>query len=154
MNKFCNETGVGLIPVSWSRRGGSRYGRSFKNRVYADQLQWGPLARGHLARPPSAFGETKRSAQEKKVGGRNTGVSLDIDAKIIGRVQEIAEKRGWKMSTVTLAWINKRVTSPIIGFSTTERMDEAIEASGKVLDEEETNYLEELYEPKTINGHQ
>jgi aryl-alcohol dehydrogenase-like predicted oxidoreductase len=57
------------------------------------------------------------------------------------------------MSQVALAWINKRIASPIIGFSSVERMDEAIEARGKVLTEEEEKYLEELYQPKAIVGH-
>ena len=57
------------------------------------------------------------------------------------------------MSQVALAWINKRVASPIIGFSSEARMDEAIEARGKVLTDEEEKYLEELYEPKKILGH-
>lgn len=57
------------------------------------------------------------------------------------------------MSHVALAWINKRVASPIIGFSSVERIDEAIEAKGKVLTEEEEKYLEELYEPKQVIGH-
>jgi aryl-alcohol dehydrogenase-like predicted oxidoreductase len=57
------------------------------------------------------------------------------------------------MSHVALAWINKRVSSPIIGFSSVKRMEEAIEAGGKVLTEEEEKYLEELYEPKRISGH-
>lgn len=57
------------------------------------------------------------------------------------------------MSHVALAWINKRVTSPIIGFSKLERLEEAIAARGKVLTEKEEKYLEELYQPKPINGH-
>jgi aryl-alcohol dehydrogenase-like predicted oxidoreductase len=57
------------------------------------------------------------------------------------------------MSQVALAWINKRITSPIIGFSSVERMDEALEVRGKTLTEEEEKYLEELYLPKTIVGH-
>lgn len=57
------------------------------------------------------------------------------------------------MSQVALAWINKRVSSPIIGFSSVERMDEALHARGKLLIEEEENYLEELYRPKKIMGH-
>ncbi len=57
------------------------------------------------------------------------------------------------MSQVALAWINKRVSSPIIGFSSIERMDEALEARGKTLAEEEEKYLEELYVPKAISGH-
>jgi len=57
------------------------------------------------------------------------------------------------MSHVALAWINKRVSSPIIGFSSVERMDEALEARGKVLSEEEEKYLEELYVDRKIQGH-
>jgi aryl-alcohol dehydrogenase-like predicted oxidoreductase len=57
------------------------------------------------------------------------------------------------MSHVALAWINKRVASPIIGFSSVERMDEALEARGKVLSEDEEKYLEELYESRKIVGH-
>lgn len=68
-------------------------------------------------------------------------------------MQELAEKKDWKMSHVALAWINKRISSPIIGFSSIERMDEAIGARGKTLTEEEEKYLEELYKPKPIVGH-
>jgi aryl-alcohol dehydrogenase-like predicted oxidoreductase len=77
----------------------------------------------------------------------------EIDVKTIGRVQEIAEKKGWKMAHVALAWINKRVSSPIIGFSSVERMDEALGANDKSLTEEEEKYLEELYQPRNIVGH-
>lgn len=69
------------------------------------------------------------------------------------RVEELAKKHDWKMATVALAWINNRVTSPIIGFSTAERMDEALEARGKKLTVEEEKYLEELYQPRSIQGH-
>lgn len=69
-------------------------------------------------------------------------------------MQELAEKHGWKMSHVALAWINKRIASPIIGFGSVERMDEALDVKGKTLTEEEEEYLEELYEPKAIQGHQ
>ncbi|KAE9377033.1 Aldo/keto reductase-like protein [Stipitochalara longipes BDJ] len=122
MNRFCDATGVGLIP-------------------------WAPLCRGHLARPIEAFGTTTRSKPELEKGLTET------DTKIIKRVQELAEKKGWKMSQVALAWINKRISSPIIGFSSVDRIDEAIEVRGKTLTEEEEKYLEELYQPKAIAGH-
>ena len=77
----------------------------------------------------------------------------DPDQEIIKRVQELAEKHGWKMSTVALAWINKRIASPIIGFSSVERMDEALEARGKELSAEEEKYLEEPYVDRAIQGH-
>ncbi|CAK7217574.1 hypothetical protein SBRCBS47491_003205 [Sporothrix bragantina] len=127
MNRFCNETGVGLIP-------------------------WAPLCRGHLARPPAAAGSTKRSAEEQVINAAAHG-RVEPDITIIKRVQETAEKRDWPMAHVALAWINKRVTSPIIGFSSVARIDEAVGAVGKVLTEEEEKYLEELYEPKKVVGH-
>ena len=45
------------------------------------------------------------------------GIS-DIDKAIISRVEEVAKKKGWKMSDVALAWIDAKVTSPIVGCST------------------------------------
>lgn len=77
----------------------------------------------------------------------------DADRTIIQRVQELAEKKGWKMSHVALAWINKRISSPIIGFSSIERIDESLDIRGKELSKEEEKYLEEPYVPKNIVGH-
>lgn len=127
MNRFCNDTGVGIIPYA-------------------------PLCRGHLARPPAAYGSTLRSSMEKENQPGAHGTS-EVDQRIIKRLMEVAEKRGWPMSHVTLAWINKRVSSPIIGFSSIERLDEALGARGKVLTDEEEAYLEELYEAKKVQGH-
>lgn len=127
MNRFCNDTGVGLIP-------------------------WAPLCRGHLARPPAEFGSTERSSAEKQ-GGSMSQKLTEADHKTIARVVAKAEEKGWPMAHVALAWINARVTSPIIGFSSVERIDQAVGAKGKVLTAEEEAYLEELYEPKRIDGH-
>ena len=57
------------------------------------------------------------------------------------------------MSHVALAWINRRISSPIIGFSSVERMDEALTARGKTLSVEEEKQLEELYRAKSVVGH-
>jgi aryl-alcohol dehydrogenase-like predicted oxidoreductase len=121
MNKYCNATGVGLIP-------------------------WAPLCRGILARPPSS-----ETTERSKKDDMPTGYT-DVDREIVKRVQEIAEKRGWKMSHVALAWINKRCSSPIIGFSSVARIDESLECRGKELTEEEEKYLEELYEARANVG--
>ena len=106
-----------------------------------------PLCRGILARPPSSD-KTERSSQDRS----KTGYS-DADKETVKRVQEIAEKRGWKMSHVALAWINKRIASPIIGFSSVERIDEALDIKGKELTAEEEKYLEELYQARPVEGH-
>ncbi|OQO12012.1 hypothetical protein B0A48_02651 [Cryoendolithus antarcticus] len=124
MNAYCNATGVGLIP-------------------------WGPLCQGHLARPISALGSTKRSEGQKDTSIWNT----EADVEIIKRVEELAKKKGWSMSTVSLAWINAKISSPIIGFSSVQRMEEAFEANKKTLTEEEMKYLEEPYKPRAIVGH-
>lgn len=142
MNRFCNDTGVGLIPVCFV---------SLLRSKCADFQQWAPLFRGHLARPLSSFGSTARS-QPLAEKGMDQGLT-EADQKIIGRVEELAKKKGWKMSQVALAWANKRVASPIIGFSSVERIDEALETRGKKLTDEEEKYLEEPYVPKTIEGH-
>ncbi|KAF1356907.1 NADP-dependent oxidoreductase domain-containing protein [Delphinella strobiligena] len=62
-------------------------------------------------------------------------------------------KHEWKMTHVALAWINKRVSSPIIGFSSLERIDEALDSNGKVSSEEEEKYLEESYVSRDVSGH-
>jgi aryl-alcohol dehydrogenase-like predicted oxidoreductase len=122
MIKFCDETGVGLIP-------------------------WGPLNTGRLARPAKDQ-TTARALKRVKDQPLTTH-----DTAIIDRVEEVAREKGCTMSQVALAWINQRVTSPISGFSSVERMDEALAANKIVLTEEENKYLEELYEPRPIKGH-
>lgn len=71
----------------------------------------------------------------------------------MNRVEELANKKGWKMSQVALAWINENISSPLIGFSSENRMDEALGVNGKTLTEDERKYLEEPYKPKPIMGH-
>lgn len=87
MIPYCNAHGIGLIP-------------------------WSPLHRGALARPASSPA-TKRLAASKGTGFEEP--IGEVDAKIINRVEEIAKKRGWSMAQVSLAWINTKVVSPIVG---------------------------------------
>ncbi|OPB36230.1 aldo-keto reductase [Trichoderma guizhouense] len=122
MNKFCEATGVAIIP-------------------------WGPLAEGKLARPAKAQGTTSRSA------GTVVETLRPESVDIINRVEELAKRKDWTMSQVTLAWTQKRVTSPIIGFSSVERLDEALSARGKELTAEEEAYLEKPYTPLEVEGH-
>lgn len=130
MNAFCDMTGVGLIP-------------------------WGPVCRGYLARPSSANRGTIRSDNEKPGSAMpNELGTTDMDTKIIDRVEELAKKKGTKMAHVAIAWINRKVSAPIIGFSTVERIDEACEASKVELSEDEMKHLEELYQPRPYVGHQ
>lgn len=124
MNPYCLETGVGLIP-------------------------WAPLYRGFLARPlGSNATDRENSAKGTAMGGLS-----EEDTEIVKRVQELAEKKGWKMSHVALAWIIQKGTIPIVGFSNTSRLEEAADVRGKTLTDDEMKYLEEPYKPKAILGH-
>ncbi len=109
-------------------------------------IPWSPLYQGFLARPLSESGATTRSKdQQDKL--------TETDKTIIKRVEELANKRGWKMSHVAMAWSIQKGNNPIIGFSKIERIDEALEIRGKTLTDEEMKYLEEPYQPKNISGH-
>ena len=126
MIPFCHETGVGLIP-------------------------WAPLYRGLLARP---LGSDSTTREESMKGNPMFGGLNEEDTAIIKRVQELAEKHGWKQSQVALAWIIQKGTIPIVGFSNLNRLEEAVAVRGKTLTEDEIKYLEEPYKPKAIVGHQ
>lgn len=73
--------------------------------------------------------------------------------EILRRVQRIAAARGCEMSQVALAWLNARVTAPVIGLSSPERMDQVLEAAHLVLTEAEEKALEEPYRPQPVQGH-
>jgi aryl-alcohol dehydrogenase-like predicted oxidoreductase len=109
------------------------------------------LAGGQLARPPGQNGLTVRSAVNKHGTFYHNNSSNSDD--ITRRVCEVARRRKWPMSHVALAWLSRRVTAPIIGFSSVERIDDALAARGKLLTEEEEAYLEELYQPQEVLGH-
>ncbi|KAF4120325.1 Aldo/keto reductase, related to diketogulonate reductase [Geosmithia morbida] len=123
MNPFCDETGVGLIP-------------------------WSPLAQGALARPVDQQKATQRGALPFLVLGQSPA-----DQEIIKRVKETADKHGRTMAEIALAWSCGRNTSPIVGFSSVKRIDEAIEASYLELTADEVKYLEEPYQARPIIGH-
>ena len=71
------------------------------------------------------------------------------------RVQEVAEKKGWRISQVALACIRGKDCIPIVGLASTsiERLDEACAVGHLRLDEDELKYLEEPYVPEPIAGH-
>ncbi|KMU73487.1 aldo-keto reductase [Coccidioides immitis RMSCC 3703] len=112
-----------------------------RSKDYVNQLVF-------LARPPSVEPVTPRAELYLK-----TNNLTEEDLEIIRRVEEISKKKGRKMSAIAMAWIKSRVTSPIIGFSSIERIDEALTAREVSLTEEEEKYLEEPYRPKKVVGH-
>ncbi|KAJ7663111.1 NADP-dependent oxidoreductase domain-containing protein [Mycena polygramma] len=123
MIPYCKAHGIGLIPYA-------------------------PLGNGALARP---VGEESHRSETNK-GTPFEKKLTEADKAIIGRVQELAEKKGCTMSQIALAWIKLKVDSPIIGISSVERVEQSAQ---KVLEltPDEAKYLEELYVPKPDRGY-
>ncbi|KAJ6452434.1 NADP-dependent oxidoreductase domain-containing protein [Mycena sanguinolenta] len=119
MIPYCKAHGIGLIPYS-------------------------PLAGGMLTRP---VGDSSSLRSQTNQGTAFEYKLTDADKAIIGRVQEMAERKGCTMSEVAVA-----VDSPIIGLSSVERVEQSIE-QGIELTPEEVKYLEELYVPKPDRGY-
>ncbi|KAF8340168.1 aryl-alcohol dehydrogenase [Amanita rubescens] len=112
-------------------------------------IPWSPLARGILSRPPET--KTQRSEIDRAIPRYET----DVTSKIIERVEEIAKKRNISMAQVALAWVLSKdaVTAPIVGTSSVERLNDTIKSVQVKLTDEEIQYLEEPYSPRSIIGH-
>jgi len=115
-------------------------------------IPWSPVAMGYLTRPHDDFIKSERGTSMK---GTFMGSEwTESDKKINQKIEEIAKKRGVSMATVAIAWSLSKpfMTSPIIGMSKIERVNEAVEAVNFELTEEEEKSIDDLYEPKKIMG--
>jgi aryl-alcohol dehydrogenase-like predicted oxidoreductase len=74
------------------------------------------------------------------------------DKKIIGRVEEVAKKNNVSMACIATSWCIKKGVSPIIGLSSKERIEQAVENASFKLSDEDAKYLEEAYIPKERQG--
>jgi aryl-alcohol dehydrogenase (NADP+) len=129
MIPLCIDQGVGLIP-------------------------WSPMARGFFAgnRNRSGGGETERAKNDP------FGTSLyfrDEDFVVADRAASVAKDRGMTGSQIALAWVLSKpyVTSPIIGATKMEHLDQAIAALEIQLSDDEVKQLEEAYKPHPVLGH-
>ncbi len=123
MLPFCLDQGVGVIP-------------------------WSPLARGRLTRPWDA--DTNRSQTDE------FGKTLyrDEDQVIVQRVADVAAARQVSPAQVALAWVlaQPAVTSPIVGVTKSEHLDDAVAAVDLELTEAELAALAEPYQPHAVVG--
>jgi aryl-alcohol dehydrogenase-like predicted oxidoreductase len=123
MIRYCNETGVGLIP-------------------------WSPNYGGKLAKPLGDRSSTRAQASSPVGSGLTKA-----DEEIISRVERVAEQKGWKMSQVALSWLRSKGTVPTVGLDSLPRLEEACDLCEKKLTADEVTLLEEPYVPKNIIGH-
>ncbi|CZR61852.1 related to aryl-alcohol dehydrogenases [Phialocephala subalpina] len=124
MVPYCRDSRVGIIP-------------------------WSPLARGVLAHAWKERG-TKREMTDNMLKEVIRGKGGEVDEWIVGRVEEVAKRNGVSMAVVGLAWCMRKGVWPIAGLNNRKRIDEAVEAVGFELSDEDVGYLEELYVPKEV----
>ena len=122
MHPLCAKEGVGVIP-------------------------WSPLARGYLARPEAEIDATRRAASEERLYEQPYRERGGVEVN--ERVEQIAEDEGLSMAQVSLAWLLSKdvVDAPIVGTTSVEHLEEAVEALDVDLSESDVEYLEEPYEP-------
>jgi aryl-alcohol dehydrogenase-like predicted oxidoreductase len=128
MMGLCQEEGIGVIP-------------------------WSPLARGRLTRPWDERQSTERAETDQF--GKTLYVSMEeADRQIVDRVAQIAAARDVPMAQVSLAWMLSKpyVTSPIIGATKPQHLEDAVYALSLKLTPEEVSSLEEPYLPHPVLG--
>ena len=131
MLPLCAQEGIGVIP-------------------------WSPLARGYLTRPHEAFATTDRGSSEAQSrGDRHAVYRAGGGEEINRRIEELAAEYGVTMAQLTIAWHlhQEPVTAPIIGVSSVEHLEEAVEAVDIDLAASDVEYIEEPYEPVPVTGH-
>jgi len=127
MLPYCADTGVGLIP-------------------------WSPLARGVLARPWTSR-ETKREQTDIFLKMQIRAQETDVDRSIVGRVEEVARRKGISMAAVATAWSLSKGCCPVLGLNSKQRIDEACENVRIRLTEDDVKFLEDAYLPKPVTGY-
>lgn len=112
---------------------------------------YSPLASGHLARP-SWVGESVRVRTDKTMGSKYDAAEQK-DVPVIERVAQVAQRLGVPMAAVALAWHWVHgVSSPIVGCSSPERVEQAVAALDVELSAQDVAYLEELYVAHELVG--
>ncbi|MDD3369936.1 MAG: aldo/keto reductase [Lachnospiraceae bacterium] len=114
-------------------------------------MPYSPLAGGHLGR--ATWNSESRRSQTDQMAKAKYDATEEQDMKIVKQVREIAEKYNVKMSQVALAWLWKKgVTSPIIGATKKQYLDDAVGALQVKLTEDDVKLLEEAYMPHKVVG--
>lgn len=107
------------------------------------------LASGRLSRLP---GETTRRLEQDAYAKGKYDKTLEADTVIINRVAELAQRRGVTMTEISLAWLLRKVTAPVVGATKLHHIEGAAKATELELTEEEMSYLEEAYVPHALVG--
>ena len=117
-------------------------------------LPWSPLARGYLTRPHEEVEATTRGETDEHAKGHPY---FEGNGRTVNeRVEELAAEKGVSMAQIALAWtLHKEwVDAPIVGTTSIEHLEDAVEALEIDLSDSDLDYLEEPYEPVRVSGHE
>jgi aryl-alcohol dehydrogenase-like predicted oxidoreductase len=116
-------------------------------------IPWSPLAQGYLARPHEELTATTRG---EELADRREWYQSGGGPEINARVEELAEEYGATMAQIALSWIlhQEVVDAPIVGVSSIDHLEDAVEAVEISLSDSDLAYLEEPYEPLEVVGHE
>ncbi len=117
-------------------------------------IPWSPLARGVAARPHEEIESTTRGRTDQYL--EQMSYLQGGGEAINERVQELAADRGVSMAQISLAWLLHKdwVDAPIVGTTSVEHLEDAVEALEIDLSDSDMEYLEEPYEPLPVAGHE
>jgi len=114
-------------------------------------IPWSPLARGRLTRD---WDDRSARSESDDFGKNLYAKSADADRKIVGRVAEVAARRGVSRAQVALAWLLAKpvITAPIVGATRLQHLEDALAAVALKLSADEIASLEEHYVPHAVAG--
>ena len=115
-------------------------------------MPWSPMARGRLTRD---WDQGSARAETDAFGRTLYAKTGDADRKVVEAVAAVAAARGVPRAQVALAWVLQQpgVTSPIVGATKLEHLDDAVAALSLRLGAEEIATLEAPYVPHAVVGH-
>ncbi|AHG02990.1 aldo/keto reductase [Halobacterium sp. DL1] len=117
-------------------------------------MPWSPLARGYLTRPHEDVEATKRGDTDdyRREQSYQEGGGREVNE----RVEELAAEKDVEMAQISLAWLFHKewVDAPIVGTTSVEHLEDAVEALDIDLSDADVDYLEEPYQPVQISGHE
>ncbi|MEP2234173.1 MAG: aldo/keto reductase [Alteripontixanthobacter sp.] len=114
-------------------------------------MPWSPLARGKLTRP---WGDTTQRDKTDRVGKALYKDAGEVEQAIVGEVQAVAGETGASMAQVALAWMlaKPEVTTPIIGATSVDQLDDTVGAIDVQLSGEQISRLESPYKAQDVKG--
>jgi aryl-alcohol dehydrogenase-like predicted oxidoreductase len=117
-------------------------------------IPYSPLASGRLTRDQPTEGTLR--AETDQIQRWKYDASTETDQQIVGRVAELAQKRGASRVQIALAWLLQKepVAAPIVGATKLSHLEDAVGALEIKLTSEEVAYLEEPYVPHRVVGAQ